>query len=84
MNETSQDKRRLQGVVVSKKMQKTATVEIQRLVPHPVYKKYLKRSSRLHVHDEHDQCKVGEKVSIMQSRPISKLKAWKLVEIVNS
>jgi small subunit ribosomal protein S17 len=82
MEEQNKPKRKVIGVVVGKKMQKTATVVIERLVQHPVYKKIQRRTTRLHVHDENDQCKVGDKVAIMQSRPISKLKSWTLSEVL--
>ena len=81
-NENQAAKRTLMGVVVGKKMQKTATVAIARLVQHPVYKKYLRRTTQIHVHDELDQAKLGDKVTITQCRPVSKLKSWKLVEVL--
>ena len=74
--------RTVTATVVSKKMAKTATVSIERLVQHPIYKKYLRRTTKLQVHDEHDQCKVGDTIAITQCRPISKLKSWKLVQVI--
>ena len=82
MDEQNKPKRTLIGVVVGKKMQKTATVVIERQVQHPVYKKYQRRTTRLHVHDELDQCQLGDKVAIVQSRPLSKLKSWTLSEVL--
>lgn len=72
----------LTGRVVSNKMDKSVTVKIERLVKHPMYGKYIRRSSKLHVHDETNQCNEGDLVTIRQCRPISKTKAWTLVEIV--
>ncbi len=70
------------GIVVSDKMEKTITIAIVRKVPHPLYKKYFKKTTRLLAHDEKDDCKVGDKVKIMETRPLSKNKRWRLVEIV--
>jgi len=74
--------RTLAGRVISDKMQKTITVLIERKVKHPLYKKYVKRSTKLHAHDENDECRVGDKVSIEQCRPLSKNKAWRLHRII--
>lgn len=70
------------GVVVSNKMEKTITVAIERKVPHPIYKKYFKKTTKLMAHDEKNECKVGDKVKIMETRPLSLKKRWRLVEIV--
>lgn len=70
------------GLVVSNKMDKTITVAIERKVPHPIYKKYYKKTTNLMAHDEKDECGVGDKVKIMETRPLSKNKRWRLVEIV--
>ncbi|MCZ6701934.1 MAG: 30S ribosomal protein S17 [Ignavibacteria bacterium] len=70
------------GIVVSDKMEKTITIAIIRKVPHPLYKKYFKKTTQLMAHDEKDDCKVGDKVKIMETRPLSKNKRWRLVEIV--
>jgi small subunit ribosomal protein S17 len=70
------------GVVVSSKMDKTITVAIERKVPHPIYKKYFKKTTKLMAHDEKQECGVGDKVKIMETRPLSKNKRWRLVEIV--
>ena len=72
-------KRILQGVVVSDKMDKSVVVRVERRVMHPVYKKYIKRSAKYTAHDEHNVCKVGDVVQIMESRPLSKTKTWVVV-----
>ena len=70
------------GLVVSNKMDKTITISIERKVPHPIYKKYYKKTTKLMAHDEKGECGVGDKVKIMETRPLSKNKRWRLVEIV--
>jgi len=70
------------GVVVSDKMNKSATVSIERRVMHPLYKKYYKKTTKFIIHDENNECKVGDKVKIMETRPLSKRKRWRLVEIL--
>ncbi len=70
------------GRVVSHKMNKTITVLIERRVPHPVYGKFVRKSSKIHAHDEKNECKEGDLVMISECRPISKTKAWKLVKVV--
>lgn len=70
------------GRVVSNKMDKGITVLIERKVPHPVYGKFVKRSTKLHAHDENNECNEGDLVTISECRPISKTKSWRLVEIV--
>jgi len=70
------------GKVVSDKMDKTITVSIEDHVKHPLYKKIIKQTKRLKAHDEKNECKVGDKVKIMETRPLSKDKRWRLVEIV--
>ena len=72
------------GKVVSNKMDKTITVLVERRVKHPVYGKYITRSSKLHAHDEQNKCNIGDTVTVAESRPISKSKTWKLVEVVVS
>jgi small subunit ribosomal protein S17 len=71
------------GLVVSDKMQKTVVVAIERRVPHPVYGKMMTRTTRLKAHDEENQAKAGDTVRIMETRPMSKDKRWRLVEIVS-
>ena len=70
------------GKVVSNKMDKTITVAIEDHVRHPKYKKIIKRTVKLYAHDENNSCTVGDKVSVMETRPLSKLKRWRLVEII--
>ena len=72
------------GRVVSNKMDKTITVLVERRVKHPVYGKYITRSSKIHAHDESNQCGIGDTVTVAESRPISKSKTWKLLEVVES
>ncbi len=72
------------GKVVSNKMDKTITVLVERRVKHPVYGKYITRSSKLHAHDENNECSIGDTVTVAESRPISKSKTWKLLEIIGS
>lgn len=74
--------RTLTGRVVSNAMEKTVTVLVERRVKHPIYGKYLTRSTKVHVHDEDNQCNVGDLVTVVQSRPLSKTKAWRLLEIL--
>ncbi|WP_192035925.1 30S ribosomal protein S17 [Halomonas sp. YLGW01] len=74
--------RTLTGKVVSDKMDKSIVVMIERRERHPIYGKYVKRSTKLHAHDEQNQAKAGDTVSIEESRPLSKKKAWTLVEVV--
>jgi small subunit ribosomal protein S17 len=74
--------RALSGRVTSNKMDKTITVAIERLVKHPVYGKYVRRTTKLHAHDENNECRIGDLVTIKQCRPLSKTKAWTLVAVV--
>jgi small subunit ribosomal protein S17 len=82
MSETTQAARTVTGRVVSNKMDKSATVLIERKVKHPVYGKYIRRSTKLHIHDAENVCNEGDLVSIEQCRPLSKTKSWKLVEVI--
>ncbi|QGX40837.1 30S ribosomal protein S17 [Permianibacter aggregans] len=75
-------KRTLVGKVVSNKMDKSIVVAISRQVQHPKYGKYIKRTTKLHVHDENNECREGDVVRIQEVRPMSKTKSWNLVEIV--
>ncbi|MEQ9560538.1 MAG: 30S ribosomal protein S17 [Rhodospirillales bacterium] len=72
-------KRTLQGVVVSDKMDKTVTVQVERRFKHPLYKKFIKRTKKYAAHDENNACKVGDQVQIRETRPISKRKTWEVV-----
>jgi small subunit ribosomal protein S17 len=82
MSAAEKRKRTATGRVVSNKMDKTVTVLIERRVKHPVYGKYMTRSSKLHAHDEDNVCQIGDLVTVAESRPISLSKTWKLVEVV--
>ncbi len=82
MSEMNQAIRTLTGKVVSDKMDKTATVLIERKVKHPVYGKYIRRSTKLHIHDENNTCREGDLVTIQECRPYSRTKSWMLVEVV--
>jgi len=84
MSGTEKRTRTVTGKVVSNKMDKTITVMIERRVKHPVYGKYITRSSKVHAHDENNQCGIGDTVVVAESRPISKSKSWKLMEVVES
>ena len=79
---TKRIKKTIEGLVVSDKMDKTVVVEGGRLVKHPVYKKLVKRRGRYKAHDEKNQCKIGDKVLIVETRPLSKNKRWRVREIV--
>ncbi len=70
------------GSVVSDKMDKSAVVMIERKVKHPIYGKFMKKSTKFHIHDEDNECSVGDTVQIAECRPISKTKSWKLVKVV--
>ena len=75
--------RTLTGRVVSDKMEKSAVVLVERRVRHPLYGKYIRRSTKLHIHDENNECKQGDTVTIQECRPMSRTKSWKLVEVVD-
>lgn len=80
----SEDKglaRTASGSVVSNKMDKTITVKVERQIKHPLYGKYIKRSKKIHAHDPENQCQEGDIVTIEETKPISKLKAWKLSSV---
>ena len=72
-------KRILTGIICKSTNKKTVVVEVERTFKHPIYKKYIKRSKKYHAHDETDALKIGDKVMIEETRPISKLKTWKVV-----
>jgi small subunit ribosomal protein S17 len=80
--ETRNNRKTRTGKVVSTKMTKSIIVAIERKVAHPLYKKYFKRTTKFYVHDEKNEAGVGDTVKIMETRPLSKLKRWRLVEIV--
>jgi len=81
MSEQEKLVRTLTGKVVSDKMNKSIVVKIERRVKHPVYGKYVSKSSKLKAHDEGNECKIGDTVTIAESRPLSKTKSWALVKI---
>ena len=70
------------GLVTSNRMDKTITVAIERRVKHPIYGKFVKKTTKFHAHDEKNECTIGDTVRIMETRPLSKLKRWRLVEVV--
>jgi small subunit ribosomal protein S17 len=82
MSEQAEVSRALIGRVVSNKMDKTITVVIPRRVKHPLYKKYITRSTKVHAHDENNECQEGDVVSIEQCRPLAKSKSWRLVKVL--
>lgn len=82
MSQQRKKRKELIGVVVSDKMDKTIVVKVERLVRHPLYKKTIKKSKKYKVHDEENKAKVGDKVKIMETRPLSKHKRWRLVEVL--
>lgn len=81
MTESQKKGRTVTGKVVSDKMDKTITVLVERRVRHPLYGKYLTRSSKLHAHDEKNECKIGDVVTVYETRPLSKSKTWALLQI---
>ncbi len=82
MTEQENYNRPLTGRVISNAMDKTITVLVERRVAHPLYGKYVRRSTKVHAHDEQNQCDVGDVVMVEQSRPLSKTKTWRLVKII--
>ncbi len=76
-------RRSIVGVVVSDRMSKTIKVDVVRRVPHPRFRKIVKRSTAVFAHDEKEEAKVGDKVVVMETRPISKKKCWRLVEVLS-
>jgi small subunit ribosomal protein S17 len=82
MSEQATNTRTVTGRVISDKMDKSITVLVERKVAHPIYGKYVKRSTKLHAHDEQNECNMGDTVSIEECRPISKSKSWRLVKVL--
>lgn len=70
------------GTVSSNKMEKTITVAVERKVKHPIYGKFLNKTTKFHAHDEKNECTIGDVVKIMETRPLSKTKRWRLVEVI--
>ncbi len=81
MSERNLRKTRI-GLVTSNKMVKTVTVSVERRVKHPIYGKFVKKTTKFHAHDEKNECTVGDLVRIMETRPLSKTKRWRLVEVL--
>ena len=73
--------RTLSGLVISDRMDKTITVKVERRVKHPVYGKFIRRSTKLHAHDGENECRIGDSVTVVESRPVSKSKTWMLKSI---
>lgn len=82
-NTTTKNQRRLTGRVVGDKMNKTVTVRVDRMVRHPLYGKFVRRSTNYHVHDENNECHTGDTVLIEESKPISKTKSWKFARLLD-
>ena len=82
MSETRGKRKERVGIVVSDKMDKTVVVAVERLVPHPLYGKRIRRTKKFMAHDENNECRVGDKVRIMETRPLSRHKRWRVVEIL--
>ena len=80
--QTQKTQRTIEGRVVSNKMQKTVTVLIERQVQHPLYGKIVRRSTKVHAHDENNECKEGDVIRIAETRPLSKTKNWRVVKVV--
>ncbi|GMR17833.1 MAG: 30S ribosomal protein S17 [Gammaproteobacteria bacterium] len=81
MSEQAQTARSISGRVTSNKMDKSITVAIERKVPHPLYGKFIGRRTKLHAHDENNECEIGDLVTIEECRPMSKTKSWRLVKV---
>lgn len=82
MNEQALSNRTLQGRVVSDKMEKTITVLVERRVKHPLYGKFVRKSTKVHAHDDGNECSVGDLVVVEQCRPLAKYKSWRLVKVL--
>jgi small subunit ribosomal protein S17 len=82
METIQKNKRELIGLIVSDKMDKSVVVQVERFVQHKIYKKYMKRYKKYHAHDEKNECKIGDTVKIIETRPLSKLKRFRVSEIV--
>ncbi len=83
MSDQNNSNRTLEGRVVSDKMDKSITVLVERKVKHPIYGKFIRRSTKVHAHDETNECGIGDLVVVEQCRPLSKSKAWRLVKVVS-
>ncbi len=83
MSEQEKVARSISGVVISNKMDKTVTVLVERLEKHALYKKYIRKSTKLHAHDESNECNEGDTVQIEECRPLSKSKSWRVIQVVS-
>lgn len=82
MENTQKSKKELMGLIVSNKMEKSVVVQVERFVQHKTYKKFVKRYKKYHAHDEANACQIGDQVRIVETRPLSKLKRFRVTEIV--
>jgi len=82
MEDIQKNKRELLGLIVSDKMDKSVVVQVERFIQHKVYKKFIKRYKKYHAHDENNECNIGDTVKIAETRPLSKLKRFRVCEIV--
>jgi small subunit ribosomal protein S17 len=82
MEEVRKNRKVREGLVTSNKMEKSIVVSVERKLKHPKYGKFLKRTTKLMAHDEKNECQMGDKVKVMETRPLSKNKCWRLVEII--
>ena len=82
MENIQNNKKELMGLIVSDKMDKSVVVQVERFVQHKIYKKFIKRYKRYHAHDETNECRIGDEVKIIETRPLSKLKRFRVTEIV--
>lgn len=82
MNEERNKRKQRVGTVVSDRMDKTIVVAVTEHVRHPLYKKYIKRTVKMKAHDENNECSIGDRVRVMETRPLSREKRWRLVEII--
>ena len=82
MENTQKNKKELIGLIVSDKMDKSVVVQVERFVQHKIYKKYIRRFKKYHAHDEKNECSIGDTVKIIETRPLSKLKRFRVSEIV--
>ncbi len=81
-SEQANTNRTLQGRVISDRMDKTVTVLVERRVKHPLYGKFVRRSTKIHAHDEQNECRIDDTIVVMQCRPLSKTKSWRFVQLV--
>ncbi len=75
-------KREVSGTVISNKMDKTVVVQVERLVKHPLYKKYIRRRNKFRAHDKDNACQIGDRVTLIETRPLSKTKRWRVGQII--